>query len=282
MSSQPGQAWRTYYQAGSLTWLNPEQLTSDWLIRWTRSEWITRMLRATGLRPGRHCRVLEAGCGTGVYGIALALMGYPVDAFDYNLEAVDIARYLVRKIERSGYSLPIRVYQGDLLHIPAAPNTYDLVFNQAVLEYFGDGDRQAAIREMARVTKRGGNVVAIVQHTGHPFRPLWTYLDWPGYTNQPPVAEYTPKILGTDLESAGFSSIFLDGIRPWKAFFFWPAWYTRRQWTEKLVYLIDRALERGVPLPNIARQYLGIQMLGMGTKDWISSNAEWQYAHHTG
>jgi ubiquinone/menaquinone biosynthesis C-methylase UbiE len=164
MSSQAGEAWRSYYQAGAVTWLHPEQLTVEWLLRWSKSEWITRMLRATGLRPGIHTRVLEAGCGTAVYGIALALMGYSVDAFDYNAEALEIARYLIGKIERSGYSLPIRVFQGDLLHIPSMPNKYDLVFNQAVLEYFVEGDRHTALTEMARVTKRGGNVVAIVQH----------------------------------------------------------------------------------------------------------------------
>jgi SAM-dependent methyltransferase len=266
MTSEPGQAWGAYYQSGSLTWLDPEHTTVDFLLRWARGEWITRLLGAAGQLGGPRRHALEAGCGTGIYSIALALLGFSVDAFDYNAESLEIASYLIRKVERQGYYLAIRLYQGDLLNIPAAPNTYNLVFNQAVLEYFSDGERQAALREMARVTKPGGRVAAIVQHTGHPFQPIWRYQGWPGYINQPPVIAYTPQVLAGDFAAAGLSNIYLDGIRPWKAFFFQAAWYERRAWLAHLSYLTSQLLERGAALPRFMRRHLGVQLVGAGTK----------------
>jgi SAM-dependent methyltransferase len=271
MTSQPGQAWRSYYQSGPPNWLDPEHATIDFLAEWARGEWIARLLDAAGQRAWAGRRVLEAGCGTGIYSIALAWRGCAVDAFDYNAESLDIARYLVRKAERSGHSLPIGLYQGDLLNIPAAANSYDLVFNQAVLEYFADSEREAALREMARVTKPNGRVVAIVQHTDHPFQAIWQRQGWQGYTNQPAVIAYTPRRLARDLAAAGLGDVYLDGIRPWKAFFFHAAWFERRASTAHMAYLGHRLLERRVTLPRVIRRQLGVQLVGAGTKHSAAS-----------
>ena len=138
--THPGKQWQAIYQQANLSWYDENTVTPQYLERWVRSEWIMRMLHATKLRhsPSHH-RVLEAGCGTGMYSVCLAMLGFSVDAFDYNIEALKIAQDLTQKIHCAGYDLNLRFYQQNLLSISIASDTYNLVFNQAVLEYFIKG-----------------------------------------------------------------------------------------------------------------------------------------------
>jgi len=265
---QAGEAWRTFYQSGNLSWIKPETITLDYVRGLAQTEWIGRILKATGFVPRQTVRVLEAGCGSGIYAISLALLGFSVDAFDYNKEAVVLAQQLAQNAETSaGRKLNLRVYQDNLLSIQAASQTYDLVFNQSVLEYFvTDGARHQAIAEMVRVTKHDGYVAAIVQHTGHPFNALWKSFGWPGYTHQPQVAILTPRSLQRAFQQTGLDAVTLDGIYPWHAFFYWPHWYKRWRWLNEGVYLLGKALNRFCPLPRSWRAALATQILAIGRK----------------
>jgi SAM-dependent methyltransferase len=260
-----GESWRTYYQTGNLSWYQSEVFSVEYLLRLSRSEWITRMLGLTRICPNPGLRILEAGCGTGQHAIALSLLGFQVDAFDYNLEALEIARQLARKVMACGYEAP-RFYQDDLTAPRSACDSYDLVFNQAVLEYFDiEVERRNALAQMARLTRPGGWVAIIVQHTRHPFRRLWEKLGWPGYINQPPVTLYTPHRLAQELCQAGLMNVRTDGIYPWKVLF-WPPWHRRWKFLHDPVYLLGQALNRGVPLPCTLRSHLSIQILAGGRK----------------
>lgn len=224
------------------------------------------MLRYTRVQPGPATRVLEAGCGTAMYGLTLARLGFTVDAFDYNEEALIFARKLYAKVAPNA-DLPIRLYCGNLLNIDSKSGAYDLVFNQAVLEYFTEPDERARVlAEMARVAKPGGWIALIVQHTGHPFRRFWERLGWSGYTNQPATTRQTPDELEHKLRQLGLVNVNSDGLYPWKAFFFYPDWHRRWKLTENLVYLVGQALHRGVPLPRAWRKKLGLQFLAIGQK----------------
>jgi SAM-dependent methyltransferase len=260
------ESWRRFYQVGNLSWYPSTGFSAEYLMRLGRSEWITRMLRLAQIRPNSRVRILEAGCGTGQYAIALALLGFQVDAFDYNEEALAIARQLVDKVRASGYDLSLRFYHDNLLDTQATADSYDLVFNQAVLEYFVDeAERSRALAEMARLTRPGGCVAVIVQHTEHPFRHLWEKLGWTGYVNQPPVTLYTPRRLAAELRAVGLTDAGTDGIYPWKVLF-WPPWYRRWKFLHDAFYLLGQALNRGVPLPRIFRAHLAIQILVVGRK----------------
>jgi SAM-dependent methyltransferase len=267
VESQAGEAWRSFYQKGSLSWCNPEAIERRDFLHWSRSEWITRILDASGLQPSREVRILEAGCGTGMYAITMALMGFSVDAFDYNEEAVQIARDLSQRVEPTRNGLSIHFYRDNLLNMRSASDTYDLVFNQSVLEYFCDEvEHTKALSEMIRVAKPGGWVGVIVQHTGHPFRGGWERMGWPGYVDQPPVIIYTPRRLAQQLETAGLSEVCVDGIYPWKALFFWPPWYKRWDWVRNLVYILLQVMNKGLPMPRLLRSRLALQILGVGRK----------------
>lgn len=265
--TNPAEKWKTFYQKPTLSWLDPKKVTADYIKRWSQSEWITRLMQAAQLKPNKKIRILEAGCGTGVYALAFSMLGFSVDAFDYNEEAIAIALELQKKLNKQGCHLAVNFYKGNILAIQTQSETYDLVFNQAVLEYFcDDQERQLALEEMVRVTKPGGKTAIIVQHTGHPFRHYWEKIGWPGYIDQPPVMQYTTQKLKKELWDAGLNNVRTDGIYPWKALFFWPKWYQKWKWANEFVYLLGQGLSRFCPLPKAIRAHFATQILAVGTK----------------
>jgi glycine/sarcosine N-methyltransferase len=65
-----------------------------------RLVFITRMLTQHGAVPGAH--VLDAGCGTGRYSVALAELGFKVTGIDASPEQVAEAR---KRQDKSGTSV---------------------------------------------------------------------------------------------------------------------------------------------------------------------------------
>lgn len=80
--------------------------------------------------------VLEAGCGVGLYALSLARLGYWVTAFDYNEGAIRHAEAIRNRVGLS--TDQVHFFVDNLLAMRAADDSFDLVFNQAVLEYFCD------------------------------------------------------------------------------------------------------------------------------------------------
>jgi SAM-dependent methyltransferase len=264
--NSPAKLWKTCYQQGQADWLDLRQVSEPYLRRWSKSDWIARLLKNARLKPEKTLKTLEAGCGTGIFSITLSLLGFTAEAFDFNEEALVMARHMSSQLRAEGCDLPVLFRQDNLLSIQCAANTYDLVFNQAVLEYFCDEtESRKAIQEMVRVAKPGGKVAIIVQHTGHSWRHFWKSMGWPGYIKQPPVRIWTPALLAEELKRQGLKDVRVDGIHPWKCLFFWPVWYRGRRWTEELVYLTGRILSY-VPLPCFLRAQMATQILAVGTK----------------
>jgi SAM-dependent methyltransferase len=264
--SASGEAWGNFYRADTVTWFRPEYATCAYMDRFAQSEWIQRLLFHARVKPNSGACVLEAGCGVGMYSLALARLGFDVQAFDYNAEAVARAEHLQTEVLRECAFQPARFFRDNLLQIRQPDDAFDLVFNQAVLEYFTDvTERTRALQEMARVTKPGGCVVVIVQHTAHRMRAHWERMGWEGYTRQPPVCAFTPAALERELRAAGLQDVRVDGIEPWKVLFFYPRWHERSRVAHQAVYLFGRAA-RFIPLPHRVRAAMALQILGVGWK----------------
>lgn len=265
--SNAGEAWKVCYERNQISWCDPEKISREEIERLAQSEWLQRLIRMSGLvTEKKTAKILEAGCGLGLYALSLGALGYDVTAFDYNQEAIDLADGILKRVQGKDKDLNVHFYRDNLLEIHNADNRYDVVFNQAVLEYFCDQDeKEKAISEMVRVASPGGKVAIIVQHTAHPFHQLWKKMGWPGYIDQPSVAHWSPKGMRDTFLKAGLKDIKISGMRPWKTLFFWPRWYAKWKWTEKIVYLIGRVLEK-IPYPDSFRASFGIQLIGVGTK----------------
>jgi len=99
-----------------------------------------------GIGPGH--RVLEVGCGSGVFLRAAADRGAAVTGIDSSERLVGLARARVPEAE---------VEVGDLQELPYEGDAFDVVagFNS----FFFAADMVAALREAGRVAKPGGEVV---------------------------------------------------------------------------------------------------------------------------
>jgi SAM-dependent methyltransferase len=97
----------------------------------------------------RGTRLLDAGCGAGLLALLASLRGARVTALDASAALLAIARERVPEAD---------VREGDLEALPFADAAFDAVV--AVNSLFYAADMGAAMRELARVARPGGRVVA--------------------------------------------------------------------------------------------------------------------------
>jgi SAM-dependent methyltransferase len=110
-------------------------------------------IRRVGIDPGQ--RVLDIGCGAGVFLRLAADRGAQVFGLDASEKLIEVARSRVPDAD-------LRV--GEMQHLPYEDDTFDLVagFNS----FFFADDMTAALREAGRVAKPGAPVV--IQVWGRP------------------------------------------------------------------------------------------------------------------
>jgi SAM-dependent methyltransferase len=138
------------------------------------------ILIAAGLRI--RGRVLENGCGIGMYVQRLSAHGGQVIGLEYDLERAQQARQVSASITNAaGEALP---YEND---------SFDLILSHEVLEHVQD-DRQA-VQEMVRVLRPGGRAVIFVPNRGYPFETHGIY--WRGRYRfgNIPLVNYLPRKL---------------------------------------------------------------------------------------
>jgi SAM-dependent methyltransferase len=106
-------------------------------------------------RAGR--RILDVGCGVGTAEVKLSRL----QLTQVSLFAVDLSAERAREARGAARSHNIRASfaAADGRALPFAAGTFDSVFCVAVLQHIPDVG--AAVRELARVTRAGGRVVAV-------------------------------------------------------------------------------------------------------------------------
>jgi SAM-dependent methyltransferase len=136
--------------------------------------------RAAGERI--HGRVLENGCGVGMYLERLADLGSRVTGLEYDFERAREARTHAGEIvNAAGESLPF------------STSFFDLILSHEVIEHVAD-DRQA-VCEMVRALKPGGRLVLFVPNRGYPFETHGIYWQGKYYFGNKPFVNYLPRFL---------------------------------------------------------------------------------------
>ncbi len=136
-----------------------EESTAAWLETQAQMPFIQEVSRRTfelmDLRPGQS--VLDVGCGTGVMLPALAeAVGAAGSVTGLDHAEAFLAR-AHQRLREAGLDERVRLVQGDAMALPFADGTFDVTHSERVLMHLPEAD--AAIREMARVTRPGGRVV---------------------------------------------------------------------------------------------------------------------------
>jgi len=126
-------------------------------------------------------RVLEDGCGVGMYADKLSALGATVIGLEYDRE---------RAAEARTRSPLILHAAGEVIPLPAS--TMDLVLSHEVIEHVQD-DR-AAVREMIRVLRPGGRIALFCPNRGYPFETHGIYWRGKYKFGNIPLVNYLPRV----------------------------------------------------------------------------------------
>ena len=164
--------------------------------------------------------VLEVACGTGVVTRALAA-GLPVAC---EITATDLHRAMMAHGEAVGTSRPMTWREADVMALPFADESLDVVVCQFGVMFFSD--RVAAYREVRRVLRPGGTFVFNVWNAieDNEFADVVTSAagalfpgDPPRFLPRTPYGHGSPSEISSDVRAAGFGQCAIsqrDGISP--------------------------------------------------------------------
>lgn len=118
---------------------------------------VAKYLRSLALDISEDSLVLDAGCGTGLVTLAFQEAGYRprrIEAVDLSFKSLEVAREEFRQSRRLARRTD--AVQSNVLSLPFADNTFDLLLMCGVLEYT---PLDAGLGEAARVLKKGAPLV---------------------------------------------------------------------------------------------------------------------------
>lgn len=153
-------AARETWDARAATWnarSNENAVAAD------RGADIVRIWQALALRPG--ARVLDAGCGTGQFALALAVHGAQVTGVDLSPEMIRLARENGERLEPP---LAVTWDVGSVDALPLPDGSMDAIHARMVLPFVPD--LPGTLREFRRVLRPGGRLLA---STAGPLSPIY-------------------------------------------------------------------------------------------------------------
>jgi ubiquinone/menaquinone biosynthesis C-methylase UbiE len=121
---------------------------------------VEKYLKSLDLAIDENSYVLDAGSGTGIVTLGFHSAGFrprATVALDLSFNSLKVARDEFKK-DKATDAENIAPVQGNVLSLPFADETFDLVLSCGVLEYVPLDD---GLREMARVLKTGAKLVFI-------------------------------------------------------------------------------------------------------------------------
>lgn len=179
-------------------------------LGWGRE--IERFFRGSNLiRP--DCKVLDAGCGTGVISRKLYRLaqekgcaGVEFHAFDLTHRMLEIFRQQMSREEVYG----IELRQADVLEIETLPShwrEHDLVVSSALLEYLPRHKLEDAVANLKRLLKEEGTILAFITRRNIMTRFLAEKL-WR-------TATFEEGEVRSLFQGVGFNQINFRNLSPW-------------------------------------------------------------------
>jgi SAM-dependent methyltransferase len=132
-----------------------------------------QLRRLRKLIPAAPARILDAGCGPGLYAVPLARLGHDVTGIDVSAAALRHARGLARATPLLGKT---RFVKGDLRDVPLPEAGFDAAFLvYFILEAFSRAEQPKVLARLATSLAPAGKL--IVEMRLHPDQPPGR-IDW--------------------------------------------------------------------------------------------------------
>ena len=166
----------------------------------TNEKIVGTCLQQAGLRP--PARVLDLGCGSGVFTNILAKRGF-------SAIGVDISPAMVRRAQVKYPAVEFAV--GDAEKLPFPDGSFDGVLLSGLLHHFPDPS--ACLNEVRRVLKAGGVFAAFDPNRQNPFMYLYRDRSSPLYSSKgvsPNERPVLPRTLAGQCRGAGFENLNLN------------------------------------------------------------------------
>lgn len=112
------------------------------------------------LKPKPGERILDAGCGTGIFTQDILCAGAHVAGIELSLP-------MLRGAHGKLGDHPFHGIQGDMAALPLADNSFDKAISVTALEFIGDA--RGAVMELFRVTRPGGYVLVATLNSLSPW-----------------------------------------------------------------------------------------------------------------
>jgi ubiquinone/menaquinone biosynthesis C-methylase UbiE len=125
------------------------------LVKEEEGEMVFRML---DLKPGE--KILDAGCGTGIFTLDYLAQGAEV-------VGLDLSEPMLRLASEKSAGYAFSAIRGDMQCLPFKDNAFDKVVSVTALEFIADGRKAAD--ELFRVTRSGGRVVVATLNSLSPW-----------------------------------------------------------------------------------------------------------------
>jgi len=109
-------------------------------------------------RPGE--KILDAGCGTGIFTLDFLALG-PCTV------GLEISRPMLIRARQKAPAYPFEPIAGDMMYLPFAAEVFDKTVSMTALEFVADA--HGAVRELFRVTKKGGTIVVTTLNSLSPW-----------------------------------------------------------------------------------------------------------------
>jgi len=112
--------------------------------------------------------ILDAGCGSGRWTYAMAMLGATVVAVDFTDAGVAVTHEATMGLEN------VTVLQADVAHLPFRHDSFDCVVSWGVLHH--TPDTKASFDRLVPLLKRGGTLYVMVYEKHNPWKFIWTDL----------------------------------------------------------------------------------------------------------
>lgn len=108
---------------------------------------------------GKGDAVLDAACGRGELVVHSAQKGARVVGVDFSVDALRLTRRLVSYLPPNKKKR-VKLIRSDITTLPVGDSTFDAAYFLDIIEHLTQAEGRIAVREMHRVLKRNGTLIA--------------------------------------------------------------------------------------------------------------------------